>query len=123
MKKDMHGNLIQFGSETKRKFQRYRKYTCNDYIAYRKDNRICVENQTNALEYILVEVIAEDPTELVMCYNPDEDQKNGRVAAYVEKSGKPGACLRIPAGRRSGVGSRGRVFRVGGHGEGVCGDL
>ena len=72
--KDMHGNLIQFGSETKRKFQRYRKYTCNDYIAYRKDNRVCVENQTNALEYILVEVIAEDPTELVMCYDPNEDE-------------------------------------------------
>jgi hypothetical protein len=45
--KDMFGNLIQLGSETKMKLQRYRKYTCKDYIAYVKGNRIYVEGDAN----------------------------------------------------------------------------
>lgn len=72
--KDSHGNLIQIGSETKMKFQKYRRYTCNDYIAYVKDNKIYVESKNNLIEYIDVEVIAEDPTETIMCYDPDEDE-------------------------------------------------
>lgn len=72
--KDSHGNLIQIGSETKMKFQKYRKYTCNDYIAYVKDDKIYVEGKNNLIEYIDVEVIAEDPTETIMCYDPNEDE-------------------------------------------------
>ena len=72
--KDGNGNLIQLGSETKMKFQRYRKYTCKDYIAYVKGNRIYVEGDANQLEYIDVEIIAEDPTEDKLCYNPDKDE-------------------------------------------------
>lgn len=72
--KDSHGNLIQIGSETKMKFQKYRKYTCNDYIAYVKGDEIYVESRNNLIEYIDVEIIAEDPTETIMCYNPDEDE-------------------------------------------------
>lgn len=72
--KDTHGNLIQIGSETKMKFQRYRKYTSGDYIAYVKDNKIYVESINNLLEYIDVEVITEDPTDTIMCYNPYEDE-------------------------------------------------
>lgn len=72
--KDTHGHLIQFGSETKMKFQKYRKYTDDDYIAYLKDNKIYVESKNNLLEYIDVQIIAEDPTEIILCYNPDEDQ-------------------------------------------------
>lgn len=72
--KDMFGNLIQIGSETKMKLQRYRKYTCKDYIAYVKGNRIYVEGDANQLEYIEVEIIAEDPTDLKLCYNPETDE-------------------------------------------------
>lgn len=72
--KDMFGNLIQLGSETKMKLQRYRKYTCKDYIAYVKGNRIYVEGDANQLEYIEVEIIAEDPTDLKLCYNPETDE-------------------------------------------------
>lgn len=72
--KDSHGNLIQIGSETKMKFQKYRKYTCNDYIAYVKGDYIYVESRNNLIEYIDVEVIAEDPTETIMCYDPNEDE-------------------------------------------------
>lgn len=72
--KDAFGNLIQIGSETKMKLQRYRKYTCKDYIAYIKGNRIYVEGDSNQIEYIDVEIIAEDPTESKLCYDPDKDE-------------------------------------------------
>lgn len=72
--KDSHGNLIQIGSETKMKFQKYRKYTCNDYIAYVKDDYIYVESRNNLIEYIDIQLIAEDPTETIMCYDPNEDE-------------------------------------------------
>lgn len=72
--KDAHGNIIQVGSETKMKFQKYRRFTCNDYIAYVKQNKIYVEATNNLLEYIDVDVIAEDPTDTVMCYDPDKDE-------------------------------------------------
>lgn len=69
--KDMYGNLIQIGNQTKSKLQRYRKATCDDYIAWVKGNRIYVEGDSNKLEYISVDVIAEDPTSLVDCWSPD----------------------------------------------------
>lgn len=69
--KDMYGNLIQVGNQTKSKLQRYRKATCGDYIAWVKGNRIYVEGDSNRLEYISVDVIAEDPTSLVDCWSPD----------------------------------------------------
>lgn len=72
--KDTFGNLIQIGSETKMKYQQYRKYTCKDYIAYKLGNRVYVEGDSNMLEYIDVKVIAEDPTEDILCYNPSEDE-------------------------------------------------
>lgn len=72
--KDAYGNIIQIGSETKMKYQKYRKYTCADYIAYKKGNRIYVEGDSNMLEYIDVLVIAEDPTEDKLCYNPSKDE-------------------------------------------------
>lgn len=72
--KDAHGNLIQIGTETKMKYQKYRKYTCKDYIAYKKGNRLYVQGDANQLEYIDVQVIAEDPTESKLCYNPNIDE-------------------------------------------------
>lgn len=71
--RDMFGNLIQLGNYAKAKFQRYRKATCKDYIAWVKNNRIYVEGDSNQLEYIMVDIIAEDPTETKACYNPDDD--------------------------------------------------
>ena len=71
--KDAYGNLIQIGSETKMKLQQYRKYTCNDCIAYVKDNKIYVEGGPDVLENIEIQIIAEDPTELGECYNPNTD--------------------------------------------------
>ncbi len=71
--RDMYGNIIQLGSYTKAKLQRYRKATCKDYIAWVRGNKVYVEGDSNQLEYIEVDVIAEDPTEEKACYNPDSD--------------------------------------------------
>ena len=71
--RDMFGNLIQLGSYTKAKLQKYRKATCKDYIAWVKNNRIYVDGDSNQLEYISVDVIAEDPTELNACFDPDSE--------------------------------------------------
>ena len=70
--KDMYGNLIQLGSESKMKLQKYRKYTCKDYIAYLKDSRIYVEGGNNQLEYIEADVILENPADANECFDPDE---------------------------------------------------
>lgn len=71
--KDMFGNNIQLGNETKMKLQRYRKYTCKDYIAYIKDNRVLVEGNNNQLEWIELGVIAENPSDLNECFDPDAE--------------------------------------------------
>lgn len=71
--RDMFGNLIQVGSRTKAKLQKFRKATCKDYIAWIKGNKIYVDGDSNQLEYISVDVIAEDPTETGACFNPDSD--------------------------------------------------
>lgn len=71
--RDMYGNLIQLGSYTKAKMQKFRKATCKDYIAWVKNNKIYVEGDSNQLEYISVDVIAEDPTEDKLCYDPDQE--------------------------------------------------
>lgn len=73
--KDMWGNLLQLGHETKMKYQKYRKYTCADYIAYLKDNRVYVENPNgdNQLEFVEIGVIAENPAEFTECFDPDEE--------------------------------------------------
>lgn len=71
--RDMFGNIIQISSRTKAKLQKYRKATCKDYIAWVKNNRIYVDGDSNQLEYISVDVIAEDPTELNACFDPDNE--------------------------------------------------
>ena len=71
--RDMFGNIIQLGSRTKAKLQKHRKATCKDYIAWVKGNRIYVQGDSNQLEYISVDVIAEDPTELNACFDPDSE--------------------------------------------------
>lgn len=73
--KDMYGNLIQIGSETKMKYQKYRKYTCGDYIAYIKDNKLFVEapGDDNQLQFVEIGVIAENPADLTDCFDPDAE--------------------------------------------------
>lgn len=71
--KDLYGNIIQIGDYTKAKYQKYRQATCKDYIAWKQNNKIYVLGDSNQLEYIQVEVIAEDPTELKDCFDPDEE--------------------------------------------------
>lgn len=71
--KDLFGNIIQLGNQTKTKFQKYRRFTCKDYIAYIEDSYLYVEGSPHMLECVEVELIAEDPTESILCYNPDED--------------------------------------------------
>lgn len=71
--KDLFGNLIQVGDQTKAKYQKYRKATCNDYIAWLSNNRIYVQGDSNKLEYIQVEVVLEDPTEEQECFDPDSE--------------------------------------------------
>lgn len=71
--KDLFGNLIQVGDQTKAKYQKYRKATCNDYIAWLSNNRIYIQGDSNKLEYIQVEVVLEDPTEGQECFDPDSE--------------------------------------------------
>lgn len=69
--RDMYGNLIQLGNYTKAKLQKYRKATCGDYIAWVKGDRVYVEGDSNQLEYISIDVIAENPEDLEDCFDPD----------------------------------------------------
>lgn len=68
--KDIFGNLIQLGSETKTLYQRYRRNTCKDYIAYIKNKRLYIEGGNNTLEYVTLNCILEDPAD-APCFDPD----------------------------------------------------
>lgn len=69
--KDMHGKLIQVGTETKAKYQTSRKYTCNDYIAYIKNNHLYLSGP-GFLEYVEIDGILEDPTQAGECFDRDD---------------------------------------------------
>lgn len=69
--KDLYDNLIQLGNETKAKLQKYRKYTCNDYIAYFKNGNIQLEGP-GYLEWIQMDGLFEDPTAIGDCFNADD---------------------------------------------------
>lgn len=69
--KDMDGNLIQVGTETKAKYQTSRKYTCSDYIAYLKNKYLYILGPEH-LEYVKVEGILEDPTQAGECFDRDD---------------------------------------------------
>ena len=69
--KDMSGNLIQLGTETKAKYQTSRKYTCGDYIAYQKNKHLYILGPEH-LEYVTVEGILEDPTQAGKCFDRDD---------------------------------------------------
>jgi hypothetical protein len=69
--KDLDGNLIQVGTETKAKYQINRKYTCNDYIAYLKGNHLYIMGPEH-LEYVRMDGILEDPTSIGECFDRDD---------------------------------------------------
>lgn len=69
--KDMDGDLIQLGTETKAKYQISRKYTCKDYIAYIKNNHLYILGPEH-LEYVKIEGILEDPTQAGECFDRDD---------------------------------------------------
>lgn len=69
--KDMDGNLIQVGTETKAKYQSSRKYTCADYIAYIKNNHLYL-NGPEHLEYVEIQGVLEDPTSAGSCFDMDD---------------------------------------------------
>ena len=69
--KDMYGNLIQLGHETKMKYQRYRKYTCGDYIAYIKNNRLYIEGSDNQLEWVEIGIIADHRGDINESFHTD----------------------------------------------------
>ena len=69
--KDMNGNLIQVGTETKAKYQSSRKYTCADYIAYVKNNHLYL-NGPEHLEYVEIQGVLEDPTSAGNCFDMDD---------------------------------------------------
>lgn len=69
--KDMEGNIIQLGNETKAKLQTSRKYTCNDYIAYIKGKYLYIMGPEH-LEWVSVEGILEDPTSACTCFDMDD---------------------------------------------------
>lgn len=69
--KDMDGNLIQVGTETKAKYQVSRKYTCADYIAYQKGKFLYILGPEH-LEYVKIEGILEDPTKAGPCFDRDD---------------------------------------------------
>ena len=68
--KDMNGNLIQLGTETKAKYQTSRKYTCADYIAYIKNNHLYLSGPEH-LEYVEIQGVLEDPTAAGPCFDMD----------------------------------------------------
>ena len=70
---DMYDNLIQLGSFTKAKYQKYRKNTGDDYIAYIKGKHLCVFGDSNSLEYVNIDLIAENPAEVGTCFDPDDE--------------------------------------------------
>lgn len=68
---DLAGNIIQLGTETIANAQSNRRYTSNDYIAYKKGNKIRVSGP-NELEKINVGVIAENPSDADTTFSADD---------------------------------------------------
>lgn len=73
---DIYGNEIQISNYTRSKFQRNRKWTSADYLAYLKNKKLFIEGP-GEIEYINIYVILEDPSDIVdsngnkKCFNPD----------------------------------------------------
>lgn len=74
---DIYGNEIQISNYTRSKFQRNRKWTSIDYLAYLKNGIVYVEGP-GELEYINLYIVPENPIDVVdengdrVCMDPDE---------------------------------------------------
>lgn len=66
--KDMFGNLIQLGDESKAKYQKERQFACMDYIAYIKNKHLYLQGP-GYLEYVEISGILEDPTSAGNCFD------------------------------------------------------
>lgn len=60
---DRYGNLIQFGDQTKAIKQKYRRFTCNDYIAYMINRNLELVGP-NLIKDIYVSGVFENPDEV-----------------------------------------------------------
>lgn len=67
------GNEIQFIPEGRSKWQRYKKYTANDKLAFLRNGYLYIIN-SEALEFITVRGIFEIPTEVSRFVNPITEQ-------------------------------------------------
>jgi hypothetical protein len=65
------GQEIQFSSESKSRWQEYKKYTPCDRVAYLKDSYIYVINDRD-LRYITIRGVFEIPSEISHLNNPNE---------------------------------------------------
>ena len=65
------GQEIQFGSETKSRWQEHKKYTAHDKIAYLKEGYIYVTNDKD-IRYITVRGVFEIPPQVSHLDNPNE---------------------------------------------------
>jgi len=69
---DLLGNQIQLSTEARANSQKNRRYTKDNYVAYKKYNRIRVEGP-GEIEYIKIDGIFENPSELII--NPTGDTR------------------------------------------------
>lgn len=60
---DMQGNVIQLGDQLRSVRQKYRRFTCNDYIAYEKDGYLYVKGP-NLIDRVEIGAVFEDLSEL-----------------------------------------------------------
>lgn len=70
--KDMYGNLIEIGDQTKNKYQKYRKFTSDDNVAYLKQGKLYVSGKFNTLQNVSVDIIAENPADVIDNFDPDQ---------------------------------------------------
>jgi hypothetical protein len=68
---DLAGNKIQWGDRVRSRYQQFRRYTCNDYMAYLQNDKIRVEGP-RMLEYIDVHAVLENPFDASKCGFADE---------------------------------------------------
>jgi hypothetical protein len=71
---DVYGNTIQLVPENRVNLQKYKRYSNDIPIAYRKNNRIYVYN-SKELQYISIRGIFEVPSDLILLNNPATDSK------------------------------------------------
>jgi len=70
------GNEIQMIPESRSKWQQYKKFTSNDNVAFKRDNRIfCI--YVTPLDKITVKGIFEVPTEVMNFVNSHADDREG----------------------------------------------